>query len=73
MPTNTAPRDCPIHLIGVEFSRERRAVVGFDVETLGWKRLQSPWIWTRPVAVGGQGTLVFAPFCGPRFLWGGLN
>ena len=25
----------PIHLIGVEFSRERRAVVGFDVETLG--------------------------------------
>ena len=25
----------PIHLIGVEFSRERRAVVGFAVETLG--------------------------------------
>jgi len=25
----------PIHLIGVEFSRERRAVLGFDVETLG--------------------------------------
>jgi len=25
----------PIHLIGVEFSRERRAVVGFDIETLG--------------------------------------
>ena len=25
----------PIHLIGVEFSRERRAVVGFEVETLG--------------------------------------
>ena len=25
----------PIHLIGVEFSRERRTVVGFDVETLG--------------------------------------
>ncbi|MCU0933969.1 MAG: ATP-binding protein [Thiobacillaceae bacterium] len=24
----------PIHLIGVEFSRERRAVVGFEVETL---------------------------------------
>jgi len=24
----------PIHLIGVEFSRERRAVLGFDVETL---------------------------------------
>ena len=24
----------PVHLIGVEFSRERRAVVGFDVETL---------------------------------------
>ncbi|MFM8442504.1 MAG: ATP-binding protein [Methylococcus sp.] len=25
----------PIHLIGVEFSRERRTVVGFDVEKLG--------------------------------------
>jgi hypothetical protein len=25
----------PIHLIGVEFSREQRRVVGFDVETLG--------------------------------------
>jgi hypothetical protein len=24
----------PIHLIGVEFSRKRRAVVGFAVETL---------------------------------------
>jgi hypothetical protein len=24
----------PIHLVGVEFSRERRAVVAFDVETL---------------------------------------
>jgi hypothetical protein len=24
----------PIHLIGVEFSRERRAVVGFEVETI---------------------------------------
>jgi len=24
----------PIHLIGVEFSRERRSVVGFEVETL---------------------------------------
>jgi len=23
----------PIHLIGVEFSREQRAVVGFEVET----------------------------------------
>ncbi|NBC14225.1 MAG: AAA family ATPase [Gammaproteobacteria bacterium] len=27
--------DGPIHLIGVEFSRERRSVVGFEVETLG--------------------------------------
>jgi len=27
--------DGPIHLIGVEFSRERRSVVGFAVETLG--------------------------------------
>jgi len=26
--------DGPIHLIGVEFSRERRSVVGFEVETL---------------------------------------
>ncbi|MDD2546856.1 MAG: PD-(D/E)XK nuclease domain-containing protein [Burkholderiaceae bacterium] len=25
----------PIHLIGVEFSKEQRTVVGFDVETLG--------------------------------------
>lgn len=25
----------PIHLIGVEFSKESRAVVGFEVETLG--------------------------------------
>lgn len=25
----------PIHLIGVEFSRERRSLVGFEVETLG--------------------------------------
>ena len=24
----------PIHLIGVEFSREQRSVVGFEVETL---------------------------------------
>jgi hypothetical protein len=24
----------PIHLIGVEFSRERRSVVGFEVESL---------------------------------------
>ena len=24
----------PIHLIGVEFSREQRAVVGFEVETI---------------------------------------
>ncbi len=24
----------PVHLIGVEFSRERRTVVGFEVETL---------------------------------------
>lgn len=24
----------PIHLIGVEFSKERRSVVGFEVETL---------------------------------------
>jgi PD-(D/E)XK nuclease superfamily len=24
----------PIHLIGVEFSRERRTLVGFEVETL---------------------------------------
>ena len=24
----------PVHLIGVEFSRERRSVVGFDVETV---------------------------------------
>ncbi len=23
----------PIHLIGIEFSREQRALVGFDVET----------------------------------------
>jgi hypothetical protein len=27
-------RSGPIHLIGVEFSRERRAIVGFEVETL---------------------------------------
>jgi hypothetical protein len=27
--------DGPIHLIGIEFSRERRSVVGFEVETLG--------------------------------------
>jgi hypothetical protein len=27
----------------------------------------------QPVAVGGQGTLMFAPFCGPRFLWSGAN
>ena len=26
---------CPLHLIGVEFSRERRTVVGFEVETWG--------------------------------------
>jgi hypothetical protein len=25
----------PIHLIGVEFSRERRGLVGFEVEHLG--------------------------------------
>jgi len=25
----------PIHLIGVEFSRKQRSVVGFEVETLG--------------------------------------
>ncbi|PKM33163.1 MAG: hypothetical protein CVV06_20765, partial [Gammaproteobacteria bacterium HGW-Gammaproteobacteria-10] len=25
----------PIHLIGVEFSKESRSVVGFDIETLG--------------------------------------
>jgi hypothetical protein len=25
----------PIHLIGVEFSRERRSVVGFEVESTG--------------------------------------
>jgi hypothetical protein len=24
----------PIHLIGIEFSRERRSLVGFEVETL---------------------------------------
>ncbi len=24
----------PIHLVGIEFSRERRALVGFEVETL---------------------------------------
>lgn len=24
----------PIHLVGVEFSREQRSVVGFDVETI---------------------------------------
>ncbi len=24
----------PIHLIGIEFSRERRTLVGFEVETL---------------------------------------
>jgi hypothetical protein len=24
----------PIHLIGIEFSRERRALVGFEVETV---------------------------------------
>ncbi len=28
------PADGPIHRIGVEFSRERRSVVGFEVETL---------------------------------------
>ena len=27
--------ELPIHLIGIEFSRERRSVVGFEVETLG--------------------------------------
>jgi hypothetical protein len=27
-------RGKPIHLIGVEFSREQRSVVGFEVETL---------------------------------------
>jgi hypothetical protein len=32
MPTSTAPSGEPIHLIGVEFSRERRTVVGFEVE-----------------------------------------
>ena len=26
----------PIHLIGVEFSRKQRSVVGFEVETLGF-------------------------------------
>jgi hypothetical protein len=25
----------PIHLIGVEFSREQRSVVGFEVESVG--------------------------------------
>jgi hypothetical protein len=25
----------PIHLIGVEFSREQRTVVGFEVESIG--------------------------------------
>jgi hypothetical protein len=25
----------PIHLIGVEFSREQRSLVGFELETLG--------------------------------------
>jgi hypothetical protein len=28
----------PIHLIGVEFSRERRGVVGFEVETIAGSR-----------------------------------
>ena len=28
-------RQCPIHLIGVEFSKETRTLAGFDVETLG--------------------------------------
>jgi hypothetical protein len=32
MPTSTAPRGLPMHLIGIEFSRERRTVVGFEVE-----------------------------------------
>jgi hypothetical protein len=27
-------RNEPIHLIGVEFSKENRSVVGFEVETL---------------------------------------
>jgi hypothetical protein len=26
--------DCPIHLIGVEFSKADRNIVGFDVETI---------------------------------------
>jgi hypothetical protein len=30
-PTSTAPRAAPMHLIGIEFSRERRSVVGFEV------------------------------------------
>lgn len=27
-----------IHLIGVEFSREQRSVVGFEVETINWQQ-----------------------------------
>lgn len=34
-PDNYRAPSWPIHLIGVEFGKERRAVVGFEVETLG--------------------------------------
>ncbi len=43
MPTNTGPWVQPIHLIGIEFSRERRSLVGFEVETRDRGDADSEW------------------------------